>query len=335
MAHCLLSPAISRRCAMAKPLRWNDLKIGILSTVGVIAAALAVLIFGRVGRLHGSTFSLFVSTKEARGVIRGTEVWLDGQKVGLVRGVSFQSPSVGENNRLVLSLQVLESARPHIRRDTKVQVRSGATVIGDQVVFMSSGTARMGEVAHGDTIRSTAQMDYEGVGAQAAEAGKELPVILANVKVIGAQLRAVNGTLGAFGVDEGSTEMRRVRAKASRLMSRFSESDGTVGLFLDNSDLLAARAKHAMAATDSIRALVASADQHSLGRFRRDTTLATTITKLRANIADLQRRAADPNGSVGRFQSDTAITHGLHRALAALDSLMADMKKHPLRYNPF
>jgi len=318
---------------MAKPLRWNDLKIGILSAAGIIAAALGVLIFGRVGTLHGKTFELHVTTDAARGVIRGTEVWLDGQKVGLVRGIDFRPPSVVVKDRLVLTLRVLESARPHIRMDTRVQIRSGATVIGDQVVYMTSGTAKMREVAAGDTIRSSSQVDYEGVSADAADATKQIPLIMANVKVLSAQLKSVEGTLGAVGV-EGSAEFKQVRAKANRLLTRFDESHGSARLFLDNSDLLMARAHRAMAQVDSIRTLLAS-NQHSLGRFRRDTTIVRAITNLRAEITDLQRRAASPDGSIGRFRSDSAITRNLHHGVAALDSLLADMKKHPLRYNPF
>lgn len=319
---------------MAKPLLWNDLKIGILSVTAILAAAFGVLIFGRVGTLHGKTFTLYISTDGARGVIRGTEVWLDGRKVGLVRGIDFRPASVSAKDRLVLTLKVLRSVQDHVRMDTKVQIRSGTTVIGDQVVYMSSGTAKMRQVAEGDTIRSSAgQADYENASAQMAEAGTELPLIMANVKVLGAQLRSVDGTLGALGV-EGSADVRSARARAGRLLARFSESDGTVGLFLDNSELLAARAKRAMAQTDSIRALLAS-NEHSLGRFRRDSTIVTTISALRAELADLQRKAMSPDGSVGRFRTDSTLVYNLHRGVAALDSLVADMKRHPLRYNPF
>ena len=186
---------------MAKTLNWNDLKIGLLSTAAVIAAALGVLIFGRVGTLHGKTFQVYVTTKAARGVIRGTEVWLDGQKVGLVRNVTFQPPTVDPSNRVVLQLKVLKSAQEHVRLDTRIQVRSGGSVIGDQVVYMTSGTARMRQVAEGDTIRSGEQVDYESMSGDAAVATKEFPAIIENVKLLSAQLRSVNGTLGALGAE--------------------------------------------------------------------------------------------------------------------------------------
>jgi hypothetical protein len=320
---------------MAKTLRWQDLKIGLLSTAGVIAAALGVLIFGRVGTLHGSTFQIYVSTKAARGVIRGTEVWLDGQKVGLVRNVGFQAPTVDPNNRILMELKVLKSAQQHVRLDTRIQVRSGSSVIGDQVVYMSSGTARMRQVADGDTIRSSDQVDYESLSGDAAGASKEFPAIIENVKLLTAQLRSVNGTLGALGAEGTGDGMQRVRARASQVLDRLSSgSNGTVSLALSNRELVMARARRALAQTDSIRALLGSSE-HSLGRFRRDSTLLGHVTQIRGVLDSLQRLARTPNGTIGRLFADSAIIMNIQRDRAALDSLIADIKKHPLRYSPF
>lgn len=319
---------------MAKTLRWNDLKIGLLFAGAVVAAAGGVLIFGRVGSLRGKTLRIFVTTDAARGVIRGTEVWLDGQKVGLVRAISFQPPTVSVNDRVVIALDVLSAAETQLRRDSQVQIRPGATLIGDEVVYLSSGTSKAAPVADGDTIHSTQQVDYEAASDEATEAMKQLPPIIANVKLLGAQLKSVNGTLGALGVDQGMPEMRRVRARATLLLAKLSDSTGTIGLAMNGRDPLTARATHAMAEADSIRALMASND-HSLGRFRRDTTIKAEIARLQAELSEVERLAASPNGTIGRFRTDSAITRGIQRDRAALDSIMADMKKHPLRYNPF
>jgi hypothetical protein len=120
----------------------------------------------------------------------------------------------------------------------------------------------------------------------------------------------------------------------SRVMSRLSGGNGTIALAMNNSDLLVARAKRAMAQTDSLRALLATND-NSLGRFRRDSTIMGVASRLRGELGEIQRLAASPNGTIGRIRADSAIIHAVHRDLAALDSLIADMKKHPLRYNPF
>src|SRR5438477_5363776 len=115
---------------MARRTRWKELSMGILAGGAVVAGALFILVYGRVGILHGRKFTLFITTDAARGVIRGTDVWLDGQKVGVVKGVSFRPPSVPVSERLVIALSVLESERSRVRTDSKVQVRSGGSIIG-------------------------------------------------------------------------------------------------------------------------------------------------------------------------------------------------------------
>lgn len=318
---------------MARPTSWKHLTIGILSACSVLAVALSILVFGRVGMLHGKKFTLFVTADGARGVIRGTEVWLDGQKVGLVTGVSFRSPATSPKERLLLSLTVLDDARPQIRRDTRVWIRSGANIIGDQVVYLASGTAATPAVVDGDTIHAE-QTDVEGVTSDAAMASREFPAIMSSVKLLTAQLRTAEGTLGAFGLEGGGPDMQSVRDKTARLMNRLSGSHGAVPLTLSVRYSLTQQASHAMAQVDSIRALVTS-NNHSLGRFRRDSTLTHEVSRVRAELADVQRLAASPTGTIGRFRTDSAITLGIQRDIATLDSLVANMKKHPLRYISF
>jgi len=322
---------------MARAARWRELSIGITVAAAVLVAALGILIFGRVGILHGKKFTLYVTTDAARGVIRGTEVWLEGQKVGLDENVGFQAPTTAQSERLVLTLSVLDNARTHLRGDTRVQIRSGGSIIGDQVVYLSGGTARARAIAGGDTIHAGNQTDMEQLSSDAALASRELPAIISNVKLLAAQLQTTEGTLGALGalgVDKGGPEMRSVRARTQRLLARLQSSDGSIGLAFENRDVFRARAASAMAQVDSIRALVAS-DQHSLGRFRRDSTLKHEIVRIRSELAEVQRLASSPDGTIGRFRSDSAIVSGLHRNMLLLDSLFTDMKKHPFRYIAF
>jgi ABC-type transporter Mla subunit MlaD len=318
---------------MAQRAGWRDLRIGIAATVGTLLVGGLILLYGRLGALHGKTFRLYVATDAARGVIQGTEVWLDGQKVGLVRSADFRPPTAPPSQRLVLALDILDEVRPDIRADSRVTIRSGATLIGDQVVYMSSGTASARPVGSGDTIQAV-QSDLESATSQASLAARDLPAILANVKLLGAQVQSTQGAIGAFLGEGGGTELQRVRGKTERLMARLQSSGGVLSMAASGRSDLQARAQHAMAEADSIRQLLAS-NQHSLGRFRRDSTLIRDIAQLRLQLAELNRLASSPSGSIGRFHADSAIAVNVGRDLAALDSLMADIKKHPLRYIAF
>ena len=319
---------------MAKQLRWSDLRTGLLAAAVVVSAATVILAFGRVGTLHGKTFRLYIATSAARGVINGTEVWLDGEKVGLVRAVDFRPPTVSAKERLVIVTDLVESAQDHIRRDSRVQVRSGTTLIGDQVVNLSGGTARSPAVTDGDTLIAIDQPDYEHMTSEMAEAAKQFPPILQNVKVLAAQLRSTEGTLGAFGLDHGNKPLARIERRTERLLAQFDDSTGALGMFINSSPELEAKATHAIAQLDSIRALIASKD-HSLGRFRRDSTLKGELQRIRAELVAVRQLADSTHGTVGRVRGDSALKVGVRRNLAAIDSLFADMKKHPLRYIAF
>jgi hypothetical protein len=63
--------------------------------------------------------------------------------------------------------------------------------------------------------------------------------------------------------------------------------------------------------------------------------LVKEVGRIRDELAIVQQLATSPNGTVGRFRADSAIIRNVHRSLAAIDSLFADMKKHPLRYIAF
>jgi hypothetical protein len=319
---------------MARTVRWRNLIVGMIASAGVVITAFVILVYGRVGLLHGRKFTVYVLTDAARGVIRGTEVWLDGQKVGVVKGVTFRSPDNPQSERLVLALSILESARSRVRRDSKIQVRSGANIIGDRVVYIASGTTKVPDLADGDTIHGAEQADLEEMTSDAALASRELPGIVENVKLLAAQLETASGTLGALGIERGGPETMQLRIKTARVMARLSESHGTFGRAFHEHEDLMGRASQVMARVDSIKALVTS-DQHSLGRFRRDSTLTIEIRRARADLAEVQRLASEPNGTIGRARADSIIIRNVHKSLAQVDSLFADVKKHPLRYIAF
>jgi hypothetical protein len=200
------------------------------------------------------------------------------------------------------------------------------------VVYLSTGTARTRIVAAGDTLHSVGQLDTEGLTSDATLAMRELPAIFSNVKLLAAQLTTASSTLGALGIERGGPEVARLQARLARLMERAKGSNGTIGRVMSGD--LAARARVAMARVDSMRALVGS-ERSSFGRFRRDSTLKHELTAARDELAIVRRLAAEPTGTVGRARTDSALRQSVDAAIAQLDALLTDLRKHPLRYIVF
>jgi phospholipid/cholesterol/gamma-HCH transport system substrate-binding protein len=313
-------------------IRWSNLWLGIVAVIGVAVAGVLILTYAGVGSLHGKTFTLFVRTDEARGVIRGTEVWLNGQRVGVVKDVRFHPPRDGVDDRVLMRLDVLESAREHIRTDSRTQIRSGGSLISSPVIYVHSGTVRTRGVVEGDTLASEGPTDFETATTKVAEAAADLPAIIGNAKTLRTQLTRHDGPVASL--RGAMPRFRDATTRASRVMERLTSDSGTIGSAVAGRTDAANRARRAMASVDSLRAFIASG-QTSFGRFRRDTTLTREITALRAEVATIRQLAANPNGTIGRFRADTAYRQALGDAVRQLDSLMADIKRRPLRYIAF
>ncbi len=318
---------------MARTLRWSSLIPGVLIFATLVGVCVAVLMFAQVGALHGDTFRLYAAMGSARGVIEGTEVWLSGQKVGLVTGVRFQPVSVDTSRRVVIGMDVLEEYREQLRSNSTAQVRAGGTLIGAQVVWLASGTADTPMLADGDTITAMPQGDTESVSAKAAMAAREFPAIIANVKLLSQQLSSAQGTLGAMGADQGGRPLMVLRERATSLTSQAVAGDGSIGLALRGGDLTA-RARTAVARSDSIRRILTDTAT-SLGRFRRDSTLLRTVADVRNEVSIVRALLDSSSGSAARLKNDKAVVQELTELESELGALMADIQRRPLRYIAF
>src|SRR6185437_2040871 len=91
--------------------------------------------------LHGRTTRLYLVTDVASGVLNGTEVWLAGKKVGLVRSVELRPPATDTAERIAIAMDVLDPYVRYIRRNSDVRIQPGGRLIGAPVVYIDVGTA--------------------------------------------------------------------------------------------------------------------------------------------------------------------------------------------------
>jgi phospholipid/cholesterol/gamma-HCH transport system substrate-binding protein len=319
---------------MAHRARWRELGVGVGAAVAVAAAAVAVLVFARVGALRGDTFRLFARVGSARGLMKGSEVWVGGQRVGRVADIRFLPPAGREADALLIEMDVLERHQQAIRRDSRAEIRAGARLIAAPVVAISAGTPGARMVREGDTIRAQGQADVEGLLSRFGDIAREFPPVIADVKRVNEQLRSSRGTIGAFGSEGGAVELAAVRARGGRLASRFSQGGGTLGRLFSDRGALVARAQAALARADSVQQLLGS-DAAAVGRFRRDSTLRAMVGDIQNELSIVRAMLDDARGTAGRLSRDRAIVDALMEAEREMGAIMADIRRRPFRYLSF
>jgi ABC-type transporter Mla subunit MlaD len=318
---------------LPKPVRWSSLLPGVALCVGTVAAGAVVLVYGRVGAVHKRTIRIYLTTGQARGVIRGTDVWLDGLKVGAVRWLRFRPPETDTAQRLLIALDVIEDARTRIRRDARAAIRPGGSRIGSPVVQLDGGSTRSAPVADGDTLATRPQSELDGTREQVALAAQSLPVVLDNFNVVRNQLFSRSGTTGALSTGATDKQLGILRAHVSRISTWAAPSNGTLGPALDGG--LAARAQHVIARADSL-VRDATGAQSVVGRMRTDSSLVQEVRAIRSELAIVRARV-DTAGRPGArtVLAASALRQQLADADARLRELMADIAKRPIRYLNF
>jgi len=316
---------------MARQLHWRELTGGIIAAAAIAAVTLAVLLFARVGGVHGKKVTLYVVTAEAPGILAGTEVWVAGQKEGVVKDVTFQPPTAPESERVVITTEFLKEALPSVRRDSYAQIKPGGSMIGTLVVAISPGTPSAAPLGDGDTVYARHRAAVANLSDDIGAVGPQFAALGAATKQLADNINHPVGTIGNYRAS-GLADLPDVSAGMSSLSARATRGNGTIVRVMQGDIRL--RASRAMAAADSIRMLMAS-NRGSFGRFRADTTLVPNATHVLAELDSLQTLMSDPIGSIAAAHSDSTLTLQLARTHTLLASLIKDAKSHPLRYIRF
>jgi len=320
---------------MARRLAWSNVRGGLVAIAVIVGVCAATLKYARVGALRGARIHLYVVVGAARGVLKGSEVWLMGQKIGKISDIRFRAPSESDTStRVLVEMEVLEKYRDAMHRDAVAQIRPGGSLIGAMVVYLYPGSASTPTIRDGDTVHAKPQADAESATAQFGAAAKELPAIMGNVKAIRSELRSTGGSVGAL-IQSSQSErgaLHSASAQLALLRRRLSDGQGSLDRIMAGE--LGIRARVVMARADSVRTLVGSSST-SLGRFKRDSTLTAQVADIRNELANVRASMADSRGTAGRVLHDSAAFSALGDAQHEMTLLMADLKKHPFRYNPF
>jgi phospholipid/cholesterol/gamma-HCH transport system substrate-binding protein len=316
------------------PPSWRSLTPGLLALAGLVGTTVAILLFAQVGGLHGATMRLYVSTDDATGVIRGTDVWHSGERIGAVDGTSLRPVRVDTSQRVLVAIEILKDLAPRIRRDTRAQIRPGTSMLGAPVVYLSGGSPSSPPVRDGDTIAAQPQSALDETRAAFARGEDQIPALRADVESLTSQLFSHTGTIGA--VNTRTTDNPRVTvldALTSDLRRRSRAAKPAVAL--DSlRDVFNTHAAHALAAADSLRRFLALPGG-TLERLEQDTAFTRSVRDTRSELDSLQQLLATPSGTMGRLHADSALRHRLGEADKTLDELSRDAALNPSRYLPF
>ncbi|MEP7065090.1 MAG: MlaD family protein [Gemmatimonadota bacterium] len=312
------------------PPPWRKLTGGIFALVAILCGAFAIIAFARVGSLRGDTYRAYIMADEANGILKGTAVWLQGQKVGVVKRVDFRALPTDTAVQTVLQMEVLSQYKQYIRKDSRVEFKPGGTYLGAQVVALRIGSHTAPVLEEGDTLTRVSVVDPEARSNELTEAGADIPQIVTSLRAIGSDLSKTQTQFGTLG--DRSSGLHLIKTHVAEFGKRNAGRKGMLTL-LKSDNALARSASVAITRADSL--LQITKELATVKRFKADTGLRAALVQTRADLDSVRVRISREDGAAGRFVSDDALQRDLHALSEEIGRTLADFSKRPARYSPF
>lgn len=299
---------------------------GGLLIAGLVGLAALIFFLDDLVSAFDRTYTIVAVVPDAPGLAPGSPVWVGGREVGEVTTVGFLPADADTLDRIWVTLKLPRRLQPQIRADSRVRLTSAA-LIGQRVVDIVPGTGAARELAPGDTLRLRLELTARQVTRQAAAVRAQIDTLLARAGVLApaARARMEEAERAAIAMDGALAEARRLSGdlRVNRGPALLSDPAFTASL-----QAVRQHAVELSAEVDRLGAGGAGMGDVEAALARLLARADTLGARLDAAAAILRR----PDGFASRLQQDSALIHATHAARAALDSLMADVRREPLRF---
>ena len=295
-----------------RSLAWAELKVGVLSIVAIVIAAVLIFAVSGSGGFAWQRYPLKAVFDNIAGLGEGSQVRIAGVPVGAVTGIAF----IGE--RVEVTLEIREEMQARVTTMSTATLGS-VSLLGESSVDItpSTGGTPIPEWGYIRTVKPSGSLT--DVATQATEGIEQLTAILNDI-------RAGRGTVGQlFTNDALYRDLNGLVAAAEQVAQNVNAGRGTLGRLIN--DPAAARSletslQNLQSVTASIRA-----GEGTLGKFLTDDTLATNLNTMTANIDAITGKISRGEGSAGALINERQLYDRLNSMSNRLDSVIATLQK--------
>jgi phospholipid/cholesterol/gamma-HCH transport system substrate-binding protein len=291
-----------------RSLAWSELKIGVLTIVAIVIAA--VLIFTLTGAkgFFWQRSSLKTRFPNVAGLAKGSPVRVAGVEVGSVTDVEFAGTEVD------VTFEVKNDIRPRIT-DQSIATLGSVSLLGESAVDITPAGGGTPIPDYGYVKTGRAKGSLSDVTEQVTTGVEELTGLVKDV-------RAGRGTVGKLMTEEKLyAELEAFAASANTVTAAVQSGRGTIGRLINDrraAESLEASLKNLDELTRRI-----NAGEGSIGRLLKDDAFAESLNGATTNLQDLTARLNRGEGTAGKLVTDPALFNRLNSVSDRLDQLIA------------
>lgn len=313
--------------ARRQSVSWAELRVGILVIFSFGLLAVAIFFVGGEVGLFTETYTVTVYFPSANGMNAGTDVLMDGVRVGSVSGIEITNDL--DPDRAVAVALTIDSRYP-IRSDSIVTIGSTG-LLGDATIEIARAGSDGDIVPPGGEMMGRSGGDIRAIIAGTNDVIANLEVLSEQVQAIAGRIDRGEGTLGRFLTDDSIFEnVNAVTEEANLLVRDARTGDGTVGRFLSDDELFeraVAIVEDAEAIVETVDGMVDRVDQGegTVGRLINDPQLYDRMENLVAQMEGIVQGLENGEGTLGRILTDESLFTNMNEAVEGVSVMVSNI----------
>jgi phospholipid/cholesterol/gamma-HCH transport system substrate-binding protein len=291
-----------------RSLAWSELKIGLLTIVALILAAIMIFALSGSGGFSWQRYALKTVFTNVAGLNEGALVRIAGVGVGTVTDMAF----VGD--KVEVTFEIAKSMQPRVTTGSRATLGS-VSLLGESAVDITpasqgSPIPEWGYVPAGPLPGSIAD-----VTASAQTGIQELTALLQDI-------RAGKGTLGQFATNDALyRNLDALLLSVNDVTRAVSGGRGTLGRLVN--DPAAARSLEASLANLEAVTMRIRNGEGSLGKFMTDDSFHKSLVSTTANVDTLTGKINAGEGTLGQFVTNRQMYDRFNSTADRLDRLVS------------
>ena len=166
--------------------------VGIFILLGLAILVIAIFTLGGQKKTFVKSFTIHAVFNDVGGLIKGSNVWFSGVKVGTVKSIGFVN-----NSQVEVTMSIEKDIESHIRKNAMAKIGSDG-LIGNKIVIIYGGDSTMPEVEKNDFLTVEKSTSTDDMLATLQANNKNLLAITSDFKSISKKIDSGTGTLATL-----------------------------------------------------------------------------------------------------------------------------------------
>jgi len=320
---------------MKKQLMWAKLKVGIVITLALLTLFITVFFAGNIQDIFSPKVQIKAQIKDARGLRRGSPVWISGIEIGSVKSIDL-NPEYGT----LVTMSVNRGAMKFIKKDSQASVLTMG-LLGDKYIEISNGSPQAELIKPGDMIKGAAQLEIQDIVNASSESIQKVTEFMDKFGNFIEKIEKGEGTIAKFLKDPSIYDNLRETTKTlSGIVKDFKESEGTMKLLMKDPSLY----NKLLNTTSSLEEFSSKLNrgQGTLRRLAEDPQLYENLNTASKQLSLILEKIDAGEGVAGSLVKDKELNREMKDTLVELKNsvtefkeLIKDVKEHPKKYLKF